>query len=707
MKRQRLRRAILAAGITLIIGTSGMACTDCKDILADVFAQICAEPMVTSFQALIAQVESAATAVVAAETVCPDTVGGADCAAFIVAHFQELLSKPVGIVVSSDLGGTTELRYYDAHAAFVSDSNNLGGSVLAAVAAGDFDGDGIDEVVAARLAGPNESDLYYFEFGAGTLFADTSNFTNSQFMDVAAGNLDGDAEDEVVVVNIKGVGDGIGADWETELVFYEPLSSSHFFDTANRVGRFRALALGQLDGDLALEVVAVRDARANVNSGADNDVWMHESNGSFINDSSNRNGTFSGVDTGCFDRTGTAANIIVSNDRQFIDLKGHSIAYQGSTAAGTVINQFDSANRNGGQVAIAAGNFDDDIFDEFVALVEDGPNTGFLELFDESATYQSEYKAGPGLAVAVDTADLDGDLSEEVVVLWSGGSLGAGNSQVVIYDIDFSQPVGSRMSVLNSSPVFTGTGTDVAVLLQNPVSIATFQGVHYNEISTSVIEDNLILHLDVSNSNSFDSNTLGEWNDLTTNNNDMSILGGAVTYSSDDGGSLVFDGSDYFSLTTFDNFSSDPLTISMWIKTSLTSRAILMSLSRTPANYADEFIFAMRNSKLYFWDYHSGSSFGFLNEYSSSTVNSDTWKFVTFTKSGTSGKYYINDSLNNSITASMNITYGTDNLIIGKNWRDNNRGYVGNIGAVYVYSSALTSSQIEDNYNSTKSRYGL
>ena len=468
MKSQLLRRIMLITGITLMIGTSGMACTDCKDILADVFAQICAEPTPTSLQGLTAQIASTATAAVAAETVCPDTAGGADCAAFIVAHFDELLSKPVGIVVSSDLGGTTELRYYDANASFVSDSNNLSGNVLAAVAAGDFDGDGTDEVVAVRLVSPSESDLYYFEFGAGTTFADTSNFSNSQFADIVAGNLDGDAEDEVVVVNIKGVGDGVGADWETELVFYEPLSSSHFLDTANRSGRFRAIALGQLDGDLAPEVVAVRDARANVNAGADNDVWMYESNGSFVNDSSNRNGTFSGVDTGCFDRTGTAANIIVSNDRQFINLKGHSIAYQGSTAAGSVSNQFDSANRNGGQVAIAAGNFDDDVFDEFVALIEDGANIGFLELFDESATYQSEYKAGPGLAVAVDTADLDGDFSHEVVVLWSGGNLGAGNSQVIIYGIDFSQPVGSRISVRNSSAVFTGTGTDVAVLLQKP-----------------------------------------------------------------------------------------------------------------------------------------------------------------------------------------------------------------------------------------------
>ena len=466
MKRQLLRRTMLITGMTLMIGTSGMACTDCKDILADAFVQICAEPAPTSLQNFIAQVETTAASLVVAETVCPDAVGGADCAAFIVAHFGEMLSKPVGIVVSSDLGDTTELRYYGADASFVSDSNNLSGNVLAAVAAGDFDADGTDEVVAIRLAGPSESDLYYFEFGAGTLFADTSNFTNSQFTDIVAGNLDGDAEDEVVVANIKGVGDGVGADWETELVFYEPLSSSHFLDTSNRSGRFRAIALGDLDGDLALEVVAVRDARANVNAGADNDVWMHESNGSFVNDSSNRNGTFSGVDTGCFDRTGTAANIIVSNDRQFISLKGHSIAYQGSTAVGSVSNQFDSANRNGGQVAIAAANFDDDVFDEFVALVEDGANIGFLELFDESATYQSEYKAGPGLAVAVDTADLDGDFSHEVVVLWSGGNLGAGNSQIIIYDIDFSQAAGSRMSVLNSSAVFTGTGTDVAVLMQ-------------------------------------------------------------------------------------------------------------------------------------------------------------------------------------------------------------------------------------------------
>ena len=34
-------------------------------------------------------------------------------------------------------------------------------------------------------------------------------------------------------------------------------------------------------------------------------------------------------------------------------------------------------------------------------------------------------------------------------------------------------------------------------------------------------------------------------------------------------------------------------------------------------------------------------------------------------------------------------------------------GFEGNLGAVYFYSSTLSQSEIEDNFNATKSRYGL
>ena len=77
-----------------------------------------------------------------------------------------------------------------------------------------------------------------------------------------------------------------------------------------------------------------------------------------------------------------------------------------------------------------------------------------------------------------------------------------------------------------------------------------------------------------------------------------------------------------------------------------------------------------------------------------------------FYKNITVGRYYINNVLDGTINSSLNVNYGNDNFIIGKNWRDNNNRHICYIGAVYTYSSTLSQSEIEKNYNATKSRYG-
>ena len=232
-----------------------------------------------------------------------------------------------------------------------------------------------------------------------------------------------------------------------------------------------------------------------------------------------------------------------------------------------------------------------------------------------------------------------------------------------------------------------------------------------------IIESNLILHLDASNTNSFDSDDLTAWNDLSSSNNDFTLKNGGVTFSSDDGGSLLFDGNDYFCINPISNLNTNNLTISLWIKvTSVTNgNGVLVESSRTPTNIDDEFVFQVKENsgKLLFWD-HDGS-FGFNNQSSSSVFESPVaWKFVTFTKIGTNGKYYINTSLDASITASHNVNYGSDWFCLGRDYRhdssmgsqSNRLGFNGNMGAVYVYSSTLSQSEIEKNFNSTKSRYG-
>ena len=235
-----------------------------------------------------------------------------------------------------------------------------------------------------------------------------------------------------------------------------------------------------------------------------------------------------------------------------------------------------------------------------------------------------------------------------------------------------------------------------------------------------IIKNNLILHLNASKTNSLDQNDLTAWNDLSSSDNDFTIKNGDVSYSSDGGGSLFFDGNDYFCINPISNFNSNNLTISLWIKvTSVSSRyGVLAQSSRTPSDINNEFQFHVKlnNGRLNFWDY-SGSSFGFSQNQTSSNLvyeNPNIWKFVTFTKNGTSGKYYINNVLDGTTTASKNVTYGSDWFCIGRDYRhdssmgsqSNRLGFNGYIGAVYIYSETLTNDEITQNFNSTKSNFG-
>ena len=92
--------------------------------------------------------------------------------------------------------------------------------------------------------------------------------------------------------------------------------------------------------------------------------------------------------------------------------------------------------------------------------------------------------------------------------------------------------------------------------------LPSYQGIYFKK---KIIESNLILHLDASNSSSFDSNNLTVWNDLSSSDNDFTLKNGGVTFSSDNGGNLVFDGYDYFCINPISDLNTSNLTISLWI----------------------------------------------------------------------------------------------------------------------------------------------
>jgi len=60
--------------------------------------------------------------------------------------------------------------------------------------------------------------------------------------------------------------------------------------------------------------------------------------------------------------------------------------------------------------------------------------------------------------------------------------------------------------------------------------------------------------------------------------------------------------------------------------------------------------------------------------------------------------------LSQSIASNVNVTTNTVNL--GR-WQSGTRPLNGNIAQASIYNKALTASEVAQNFNATKSRYGL
>ena len=95
-----------------------------------------------------------------------------------------------------------------------------------------------------------------------------------------------------------------------------------------------------------------------------------------------------------------------------------------------------------------------------------------------------------------------------------------------------------------------------------------------------------------------------------------------------------------------------------------------------------------------------------LSTKSSNIVNDNSWKFITVVRNSGTYKYYINNSLDVTKTGQDSKTFNSNDLVIGWDYRNNNSGFEGNLGAVFFYNTDLTIDQVVNNYNTTKSRYG-
>jgi hypothetical protein len=195
--------------------------------------------------------------------------------------------------------------------------------------------------------------------------------------------------------------------------------------------------------------------------------------------------------------------------------------------------------------------------------------------------------------------------------------------------------------------------------------------------------------------------------DSTSNNNDGTKK--AVNEPIEADGKIAkaqdFDGvDDYVHRATFTGIPQSYMTIEAWIKTAGTSMSYIIQQNRSPTSYQNEFAFQMNaNGTLTFWDYLT-SSHGFATTQSSTgTVNNNTWRYVCFVKNGTSGKYYIDGVSDATPTAALDVAYGSNDFVIGKDYRDNRGFFNGLIDEVRISNVARSPEWIATEYNNQNS----
>ena len=228
----------------------------------------------------------------------------------------------------------------------------------------------------------------------------------------------------------------------------------------------------------------------------------------------------------------------------------------------------------------------------------------------------------------------------------------------------------------------------------------------------NIVRSGLVLALDAADKNSYvGSGTT--WKDLSGNNNNGTLTNGP-TFNTGNGGTIIFDGTDDYVDVTYNSILNTPngATYNIWIYPTQTGEFLNRGTSdggATPDN--PRFYIDVSNKNIYFdW-----SSVG-LDRYvttSNNSFNNNRWIQITgLVTAGGRMDVYVNGSIctyNVRINADVmpNPLPNTNNSIQigGATWIP--RYFGGRISTVFLYNRALTATEVLQNYNATKSRFGL
>ena len=224
-----------------------------------------------------------------------------------------------------------------------------------------------------------------------------------------------------------------------------------------------------------------------------------------------------------------------------------------------------------------------------------------------------------------------------------------------------------------------------------------------------IVTSGLALYLDAANKKSY-RGTGNTWYDLTTNGRNATLFN-TPSFSNVNGGTLSFSDTS-FQYATIPNIGSlTNFTVESWARAnkSLTGKVTTVVCNQYDLVSNLNYSLGTNNAVASY-----NMTFGFFNgawrNVTGFAMATNTWYHLMGTYDGATVSLYVNGVINTTLSYAGTATSGGE-IRIARRWDDvaNNAAYFfsGDIPIVKIYNRSLSQAEVNQNFNATRTRFGL
>lgn len=221
--------------------------------------------------------------------------------------------------------------------------------------------------------------------------------------------------------------------------------------------------------------------------------------------------------------------------------------------------------------------------------------------------------------------------------------------------------------------------------------------------SPRIVRDGLVLYLDAANTKSYPGSGT-TWTDISGKGYDGTLINGP-TFSSDDLGCVVFDGSNdrVDGVHNSELNLRNDLTVECWFRRTGGRSDWVRVFGKGDSTNRTYGLWYHVNSNYFLYQRYSGSSN--MNVLLTKSVVLNEWYHMVGTSSGSTHTLYVNGDNMGTVSNSSTFYSSTNPYKVG--YGNIHLTHIGNVSNCRIYNRGLSEAEVKQNYNALKGRFGL